>query len=216
MGSAAVITLIVILTAFLSLLLVVLACWLLVRKSRGVIVQRERDELRRELLRDIPPLLFAESSSSDAHSRDSWQNAVTPGIRKIHTLFRSGSRRRQRIARDVAREVLGELNEAVIGETQHRIGYLFERMGFVEEELSRLADRRWWVRGEAARRLGITLSVPLRSRYRTLTVGISLDQACVDGETLAADQTGRNARRHQTLEHATEDITLAKALVAGA
>src|SRR4029434_7323912 len=51
----------------------------------------------------------------------------------------------------------------------------------------------------SARRLGITLFVPLRSRYRTLTVGLRLDQACVGGETLAADQTGCNAPQPQTL-----------------
>lgn len=152
------ILLIVILTAFLGLFLVVLASWLLVRKTRGVPLQRERDALRKELLRDIPPLLFAEPSSPDLHSRQLWQKAVTPDIGKIHALFRSGGRRRRRFVRDVAREVLGELNEAVIGETQHRIGYLFERLGFVEEEISRLADRRWWVRGEAAHRLGVTRS----------------------------------------------------------
>ena len=38
-----------------------------------------------------------------------------------------------------------------------------------------------------------------------LTVAIGLDQAGIDGESLAADQTSLDARPHHALKHATED-----------
>jgi HEAT repeat protein len=151
----AVITLIIILTGFLALLLVLLASWLLLRKARGIIRQRERDGLRRLFLRMFPPLLV---DAPDAEQgEESWERAVTPAVLRIQALLGSGTRRRH-AARDAAREVLSELGENVAGETRGRISALFERLGFVEEELARLADRRWWVRGEAARRLGLMRS----------------------------------------------------------
>jgi hypothetical protein len=49
-----------------------------------------------------------------------------------------------------------------------------------------------------------------------LLVSVSLDQARIDGKALATNQTGRNARLDDPLEHTTENISLAEALVAGA
>jgi len=60
------------------------------------------------------------------------------------------------------------------------------------------------------------LLFPLDPRDRALTVGIGLDQAGIDGESLAADQTGLDARSHDALKHATEDLALTEALIAGA
>ena len=62
---------------------------------------------------------------------------------------------------------------------------------------------------------GIALLVPLFARDRALTVGVGLDQAGIDREALAADQTGLDAGPHDALEDAAEEIALAKALVAG-
>ena len=58
--------------------------------------------------------------------------------------------------------------------------------------------------------------LPLDARDRALTVGIGLDQAGIDGESLAADQTSLDARPHHALKHATEDLALTEALIAGA
>jgi hypothetical protein len=38
----------------------------------------------------------------------------------------------------------------------------------------------------------------------------------IDGESLAADQTDLNARSNHALKHATEDLALTEALIAGA
>ena len=48
-----------------------------------------------------------------------------------------------------------------------------------------------------------------------LDVGVGLDQARIDGKTFASNQTGRNACFDDTFEHATKNISLAEALVAG-
>jgi hypothetical protein len=60
------------------------------------------------------------------------------------------------------------------------------------------------------------LLLPLDARDRTLTVGIGFDQAGINGEALAADQTSLDARSHHALKHTTEDIALTEALIAGA
>jgi len=62
------------------------------------------------------------------------------------------------VQHEAAQSVLEELSETLSGETRHRITYLFEQFGFVQEEIANLSDRRWWVRGEAARKLGIMRS----------------------------------------------------------
>lgn len=212
------ITLIVILTAFLAFLLVLLAGWLLIRKTRRIIVEQQRGELRRRFLHDLPPLLFAESSVAGELARESWQTDITPRIGKVYGLLQSGSTWRRRLVRDVARDVLAELSETVIGETHHRIGYIFERLGYVEEELARLTDRRWWIRGEAARRLGI-----MRSRLGVLPLVQLLKDPEQDVRSAAAqsliDIAGVKGALHSILQNLSAispwmEVLLAKRVLA--
>ena len=56
----------------------------------------------------------------------------------------------------------------------------------------------------------------LLTRHAFRLVDVRLDQAGVDRERLAADQTDRNAGGHHALEHASEHLALAEALVPGA
>jgi HEAT repeat protein len=167
--SITVITLITILCVCFAFLLVILASWLLLHKTRGVIRQREHDEQRQLFLGELPPLLLDEPPDQAERTWESWQRAVTPAIREMNRRFRSGMRRRRHTARKAAWEVLAELSETVTGETHRRITYIFERLGFVQEDLSRLADRRWWIRGEAASHLGI-----MRSRLGVLPLVVLL------------------------------------------
>jgi hypothetical protein len=58
----------------------------------------------------------------------------------------------------------------------------------------------------------IALLVPLLARDRALTVGVGLDQAGIDSESLATDQAGLDAGPHDAFEDVAEEIALAKAL----
>ncbi len=60
------------------------------------------------------------------------------------------------------------------------------------------------------------IPAPILPRDRALLVGICLNQARIDCKALAADQTGRDARLDDPLEHVAENISIAEALVAGA
>src|ERR1700692_3083885 len=62
--------------------------------------------------------------------------------------------------------------------------------------------------------LRINILVPLRTRDRAMLVGVGLDQARIDRKAFTPDQAGRNARAHDTFEHAPEDGAIAEALVA--
>jgi len=64
--------------------------------------------------------------------------------------------------------------------------------------------------------LRIDLLLPLDAGDRALTVGVSFNQAGVDGKALAADQAGLYAGLYDPLEDAPEDIALPKALIASA
>ena len=62
----------------------------------------------------------------------------------------------------------------------------------------------------------IAILVPILTRDRALLVGVGRDQARIDGKAFAANQTGRDARLDDPLEHPAENIAVAEALVAGA
>src|SRR5438132_1741 len=62
----------------------------------------------------------------------------------------------------------------------------------------------------------ITILAPILTCDRALLIGIRLDQARIDRKAFAANQTGRDARLDDSLEHVAENISITKTLVAGA
>jgi hypothetical protein len=68
----------------------------------------------------------------------------------------------------------------------------------------------------AARPRRISIPAPILTRDRALPVGISLDQARINGKAFTANQIGRDARLDDTLKHATKSIALPETLIAGA
>ena len=58
-------------------------------------------------------------------------------------------------------------------------------------------------------------AAPLRSRDRTLLVGVRRNQARIDRKPFAANQTGPDARADDTLEHTAKNIAVAEAVIAG-
>ncbi len=84
--------------------------------------------------------------------------------------------------------------------------------------------RRVGRRGFTCQRIDILLDRPARSLLRRpgnvrafdplVTAGVGLDDRGVDGEPLAADQTGRHAAADDLFEHAAQDIAVAEPAVA--
>src|SRR5829696_9129729 len=62
----------------------------------------------------------------------------------------------------------------------------------------------------------ITILAPILTCDRALLIGIRLDQARIDRKAFAANQTGRDARLDDPLEHVAENISIAETLVASA
>jgi HEAT repeat protein len=50
--------------------------------------------------------------------------------------------------------VLLDFSQDLSGEARERLTYCYYALGFVDEEIRRMRDRRWWVRANAARALG--------------------------------------------------------------
>ena len=213
------ITMTIVLTWILALFLCSLAIWLLARKTFGVLRQSELDSQRRHFLTVFPPILFIEPpAGSREDPKRAWQRAVASQIGRINLSFQSGSPRHQRIGRDAARSVLEELSGTVSGEVRHRLTYLFEQFGFVREQIALLSNRRWWIRGEAARRLGI-----IRSRQSVLPL-MKLLQDHERDVRLAASQSlldiaGVKGALHQILQNLTSitpwmSVLLSKRIIA--
>jgi 2-succinyl-5-enolpyruvyl-6-hydroxy-3-cyclohexene-1-carboxylate synthase len=62
----------------------------------------------------------------------------------------------------------------------------------------------------------IAILAPILTCDRALLIGIGRNQAPINGKAFATNQTGRDARLDDPLEHPTKNISLAEALVAGA
>src|SRR5664280_3329486 len=67
----------------------------------------------------------------------------------------------------------------------------------------------------AAGPLGITILAPVLTRDRALLVGVGRNQAGIDCEAFATNQTGRDTRLDNPLKHAAKNLSLAEALIAG-
>src|ERR1700752_3051359 len=62
----------------------------------------------------------------------------------------------------------------------------------------------------------IAILAPILTCDRALLVSVGRNQARIDRKAFAANQTGRDARLDDPLEHTAENISIAEALVAGA
>ena len=213
------ITMTIVLTWILAFFLCSLAIWLLARKTLGVWRQSELDVQRQQFLRAFPPILFIEpSAASSEDPKRAWQKAVASQIGRINLSFQSGTRRHQQIRREAARSVLEELSGTVSGEVRHRLTYLFEQFGFAREQIMQLSNRRWWIRGQAARRLGI-----IRSRLAVLPlVKLLLDHerdVRIAASQSLLDIAGVKGGLHQILQNLTSitpwmSVLLSKRIIA--
>jgi len=62
----------------------------------------------------------------------------------------------------------------------------------------------------------ITIPAPILTRDRALLVGIGRNQADINCKAFTTNQTGRDARLDDPLEHPAKNISIAETLVAGA
>ena len=103
-----------------------------------------------------------------------------------------------------------------------RSGPLSRRIGWRDElrhnvaggTPCRIIKGRQILLNRAAGPLRIAFPAPILPWDRALLIGVGLDQAGIDGKTFAPNQTCGNACFDDTLEHVTENISLAEALVA--
>src|SRR4029453_8861034 len=58
----------------------------------------------------------------------------------------------------------------------------------------------------------IAILAPIQTCDRALLIGIGRNQARINGKALATNQTGRDTRLDDALEHATKNLSLAEAL----
>lgn len=62
---------------------------------------------------------------------------------------------RKALHRDVIRSVLLDFSRDLSGESMDRLRYFFESLGFVRDERALLKSKKWWLRAQAARDLGL-------------------------------------------------------------
>ncbi|MBM4169512.1 MAG: HEAT repeat domain-containing protein [Ignavibacteria bacterium] len=92
-------------------------------------------------------------------------------------------RRIRELHRNALKEVLIGLARDLTGESFERLVYFFYSFGFVHEEISRLTDRRWWIRAQAARDLGLMRA---RRSITALTAAIEDSDADVQMQAMQA------------------------------
>jgi HEAT repeat protein len=196
-------TVIIWLTIGFAFFLLLLSAWLLIRKSFGVLRQGQIDAYRKRYQAVIPPLLLTDTPIGPAEeSKRAWQRAIAFQLAAASRSFETGALLWRGVRYEAAQSVLEELSGTVSGETRDRIAYLFEQFGFVRRQIANLSDRRWWVRGEAARRLGI-----MRSRQALPALVKHLHDREKDVRLSASDSlldiAGVKGALHQVLQNLT-------------
>jgi HEAT repeat protein len=70
--------------------------------------------------------------------------------------------------RHVIRSVLIDFSSDLSGESMDRLQYFFESFGFVQDEVALLKSRKWWLRAQAARDLGLLHAMSATERLTSL------------------------------------------------
>ena len=128
----------------------------IVRKTIDRSRARTREKLYRDyarmcselLLRDLPP---RPPKSKPSQVFDDYESLIEPIKQSLDQL--SGTKREAR--RRVLRQVLIDMAQDIVGESSERLIYFFYSFGFVEDEIRLIRSRRWWIRAQAARSMGL-------------------------------------------------------------
>lgn len=100
------------------------------------------------LLGDLPPI---PPKSRPSQASSAYESLIEP-IKRSHDGM---SRTRRESHRRVLRQVLVDVSQDITGESSERLVYFFYSFGFVEEEIRLIRSRRWWIRAQAARSMGL-------------------------------------------------------------
>lgn len=102
-----------------------------------------------ELLLTDLPLLPADSKPSSLFLQ--YESLIEPIKRSLVGMVAT----RRRAHREALRQVLVDCAQDISGDSSRRLVYFFYSFGFVDEELRLIKSRRWWIRANAARTLGL-------------------------------------------------------------
>ena len=100
------------------------------------------------LLTDLPPLP-ADSKPSGLFLQ--YESLIEPTKRSLAGMVAT----RRRVHREALQQVLVDFAQDISGDSSRRLVYVFYTLGFVHEELRLTKSRRWWIRANAARTLGL-------------------------------------------------------------
>lgn len=141
-------------TALIGILVIIVALGLVGQKvSYGIRAARSAklDELYQQkmdpiLLEDLP------ADSLDPNSLP-FRQAVKRFCEPLRSELAKVSWFSRRAHRSALKRVMLGMSRELVGETLARLTLAFQVLGFVEDELKDLRDRRWWVRAKACRNL---------------------------------------------------------------
>jgi HEAT repeat protein len=100
------------------------------------------------LLSDLPR---RPRKSKPSQVFNDYETLIDP-IKRAHSQMSNGKREAHRRA---LRQVLIDVAKDITGESSERLVYFFYSFGFVEEEIRLIQSRRWWIRAQAARSMGL-------------------------------------------------------------
>ncbi len=144
------------LTAAATFVVVVASVGLVIHKAVNARVLRHRQRLyahyseilTRILLAELPELPPGTRSASQFKQ---YEQLLTPLKEQLAQLPRS----RRAFHRRALRQAMVDFARDLTGETATRLVYFFYALDFVDEQIALVRDRRWWIRAQAARDLGL-------------------------------------------------------------
>lgn len=172
---------VVALTVGATFFVVVVAIGLIINKFIELKQSRGRENLYKfysSMLADLLLQPIEEPQGRGKKSRlfDHYEKLLQP----VKSGLSWSSFRRRRMHQEAVRQVLIDFATDLTGESLERLQYFFYSLGFVDETIDLLRDRRWWVRARAARDLRW-----IRARRATAALTVALEDDSEDVRTLA-------------------------------
>ncbi|MEW6061500.1 MAG: HEAT repeat domain-containing protein [Bacteroidota bacterium] len=135
-------------------IIVIISIGLIIQKIRaGINVQKSRKFFTDAQLALTQFVLAETDAPANAPQSVTQKNALEAMVRQLFRVSVEKFAQARSHRRDILREVMLDFSLNLTGETQARLDFAFQALGFVAEEMKAARSKKWWIRARACHRL---------------------------------------------------------------
>ncbi|MBI5463324.1 MAG: HEAT repeat domain-containing protein [Ignavibacteriales bacterium] len=144
------------LTLVVTFLVIVTSIILVIHKVVNARLLRERKKVYSRYASTMAELLLVDLPDMPRNAKPSalfkeYEKLIAPIKRELASLTPPI----RRMHREALRMVMIDFARDITGESGQRLVYFFYSLEFVEEQIHLMSDRRWWIRAQSARDIGL-------------------------------------------------------------